>query len=88
MCERRKKPTKSKIPTPQYRIRTNPNSKKTHTEEHKKKILHHSLPKNLTASQISSLGKPAWPELHYTLHPLASPAASLGQTGKRERKGL
>lgn len=40
------------------------NSKKTHTEEHKK-ALDHSLPKSLSASQIFSLGKSAGPELHY-----------------------
>lgn len=88
MWEKKKKnTTKPKIPTPSITLEQTQIQRKPILKSIKK-VLHHSLPKNLIASQIISLGKSAWPELHDPLHPSAFPAASLGQTGERERKGV
>lgn len=87
MWKKEKNPTKSKISTPRTRSEQTQIQRK-HLLRSIKKILHHSLCKVSLPPKSSSLGKPAWPELHYTLHPSAFPAASLGQAGERERKGL
>lgn len=79
-----KNTNKPKNETPMVQ-QTQTNSKTTHAEEYKK-ALHHSLPKNLIASQIFTLGRPEGPELPPTPHPHHLPYCEQ-RTDSWERKG-